>query len=350
MGGSQPVSIGLVADLMLQSRLAELRREPDNAFDAAIEALGETDIAIANLEMPLSRRGSKILKYANLRSDPVIIEDVKAMGIDAVSLANNHMMDYGPDALYDTLAACDAAGILHAGAGETLQAAIEPAWFDVAGRRIALISVASTLPPGAEATEGTPGIAPLRIRTSWEIDNNELSEQPGMAPVIHTWPRPEDQEAICRHITATKQLADHVIVAIHWGVPSAWLPPIAGPLAEYQQPLAHALVDAGADVVFGHHSHSLHGVEVYNGAPIFYSGGNFIFERPYAFMQPESLIAQVTFGETLDVTIVPLMVDDRGLPELVTGEQADAVLGKLQALSEPFGTRFERVGDRARLA
>ena len=349
MSGSQRASVGLVADLMLRTRLSEIRRADDRRFDAAIAALGETDVAVANLEMPLSRRGSKILKWSTLRSDPDVIMDVKEMGVDAVSLANNHLMDYGPVALLDTLEACDSAGILRAGAGENLAAALEPIWLDVGGKKVAVVCVASTLPLGSEATEGTPGIAPLRIHFSFEVDTNLINEQPGTVPTVHTWPRAEDQEMILSHIRAVKEIADHVIVKIHWGVPSYWLSPYTGLLAEYQQPLGYALLDAGADVIFGHHSHSLHGIEIYDGKPIFYSGGNFLFHGARGFMEPESLIAQITFGDRLEAAIVPLWIDDRGLPELVTGDEADAVLAKLESLSEPFGTKFERDGDRARV-
>lgn len=342
-------TVSLVGDLMLRDRLANLGKENDERLDAAIDALRECEVVTANLEMPLSRRGSKILKHSNLRSDPEVIDDVKSMGIHAVSLANNHMMDYGPDALHDTLTACDGAGILRCGAGRSLEEALAPAWLETGGKRIAFISVSSTLPLGSEATEGTTGIAPIRIGFSLDIDTNLINEQPGTMPIVHTWTRAEDQEMVCAHVRDLAAHADGVIVAIHWGVPSWWLSPYQGVLAEYQQPLGHALIDAGADVVFGHHSHSLHGIEVYDGKPIFYSAGNFIFERPRGFMEPESMIVQADFSNGLAIDLVPLMVDERGLPELATEETADHVLGKLAQLSEPFGTTFERQGDRTTL-
>lgn len=344
-------SISLVGDLMLRSRLAELRRDDDAAFEAALAALQESEVVVANLEMPLSTRGSKTLKHSNLRSEPAVIDDVRGMGVHAVSLANNHMMDYGPDALLDTLAACDGASILRCGAGANLAEALRPVWLETGGKRVALISVSSTLPLGSEAYETMPGIAPIRVLTSLEVDTNLINEQPGTMPVVHSWARAEDQELVCNHVRDLAGEADLVIVAIHWGVPSWWLSPYQGLLATYQQPLGHALIDAGAGIIFGHHSHSLHGIEVYNGAPIFYSAGNFIFERPRGFMEPESLIAKFGIGadNALDLEIVPLMVDERGLPELATGATATAVLDKLAALSEPFGTRFEREDERARL-
>lgn len=349
MGDARLASVSLVGDLMLRSPLAEGATD-NGALGEVVATLRETGRAIANLEMPLSRRGSKVFKHATLRSDPERIADVHALGFDAVSLANNHMLDYGPLALLDTVDTCREAGILHAGAGADLKEALAPAYLGAGGKRIALLSVASTLPPGFEATETTPGIAPIRVFFSLEIDANLLSEQPGTVPVVHTWTRVEDQESVCALVRRLAGATDLVVVAIHWGVPTYWMSPYTGLLAEYQQPLGRALIDAGADVVFGHHPHLLHGIEVYRDRPIFYSAGNFLFERPRAFMQPESVIAQVEFGERLSVALVPLTVDERGFPRLATGLEAEQVRTRLTILSAPFETGFEREGERLLLA
>lgn len=334
---------------MLQSRLAELRRPNDAAFDATLVAVAETDIAIANLEAPLSRRGAPILKHSNLRMDPVLIEDVRAMGFQAVSLANNHMLDYGRLALLDTLEACDRAGVLRTGVGANLAEALEPIWFEVGGQRVAFISVSCTLPPGSEATADTAGMVPIRIIVSLEVDVNLFSEQPGTMPTVRSWTRKDDEAVVLDHIRTLRRTADLVIVAVHWGAPAHWLSPFQGRMVEYQQPLGRAFVEAGADVVFGHHSHALNGVEIYQGKPIFYSAGNFIFEQPRIHMEPEALLAQLYLGDTLEVEIVPLLIDERGLPELATADRAEHVLNLLATFSAPFGTRFERRGDRARL-
>src|SRR6266508_465961 len=108
--------------------------------------------------MPLSRRGYRVPKWANLRSEPEVIEDIRALGVDAVTLANNHMMDYGPDAMLDTLAACDGAGIVHCGAGADLEAALAPLRFTVGGTRIGLLNASCTLPMESDAAPGKPGI------------------------------------------------------------------------------------------------------------------------------------------------------------------------------------------------
>lgn len=345
---TETIAVALVGDVMLQTGLSELLAGDDAGFRQALDCLGAADLVVGNLELPLSRRGARRLKHSNLRADPERIADVRAMGFHAVSLANNHLMDYGPQALLDTVAACDGAGIRHCGAGAMLDEALAPAWLEARGRRVALLSVSCTLPPGSEATESDPGIAPLRIGMSFETDSNLLVEQPGTMPVVHTWTRRADEDVVLARVRALAREADAVVVAIHWGVPAYWLSPYQGPLAEYQQPLGRALIDAGATVVLGHHSHSLHGVEVYRSRPIFYSVGNFIFETPRAFMEPEAVVVHATFGAdgTAQVQLAPLLVDGRGLPILADGGAAERVFTLLERLSAPFGTRFAREGNR----
>lgn len=342
-------AIGLVGDVMIETPTVRSRRSGVQAFDAALAALAENEIVIANLEMPLSTRGYRVPKHSNLRSAPEVIDDIVAMNVDAVSLANNHMMDYGPAALFDTLAACEGVALPACGAGKDLDAAMAPVILDTSRGRVGLISVASTLPVESDAGIDKPGIAPVRVGFAFEIDSNLLVEQPGTMPIVHSWAHADDQARLCDAIRELKQRVDTVIVAIHWGVPPYWLSPHQGLLAEYQQPLGHALIDAGADVICGHHSHSLHPIEIYKGRPILYSLGNFIFQYPRGFMEPESIIASITAGDQPGIELMPLWVDDDGFPLLATGDRAQAVFSKLEHISAPFGTRFERSGDRVRI-
>lgn len=341
--------IGLVGDVMIETPTVRSRRTSVQAFDDALTALAANEVVIANLEMPLSTRGYRVQKHSNLRSAPEVIDDIVAMDIDAVSLANNHMMDYGPDALFDTIAACEGVALPACGAGRDVDAAMAPVILDSANGRIGLISVASTLPVESDAGIDKPGIAPVRVGFSFEIDSNLLVEQPGTMPIVRSWANTDDQARLCDAIRELKQRSDFVIIAIHWGVPSYWLSPHQGLLSEYQQPLGHAMIDAGADVICGHHSHSLHPIEIYKGRPIFYSLGNFIFQNPRGFMEPESVIANITPGNRMEIELTAVWVDEDGFPLLVDGERAQAVFTKLETISEPFGTTFERSGDRIRI-
>lgn len=328
--------LALIGDVMLATTKAEHFASESAGFAAATDRLRSSDSIIANLEMPLSTRGYKVPKTSNLKSHPDVIRGVTRMGIQAVSLANNHMMDYGPDALADTIATVAAAGLAHSGAGPDLDSALRPAIITAGDHTIGMLSFACTLPIESDAGIGKPGIAPIRVGFSFEIDANLLVEQPGTVPVVRSWADPHDRAAAEACILALGKEVDLVVVMIHWGVPSYWLSPYQGLLATYQQDLGRALIDAGADVVCGHHSHSLHPVEMYRGKPIFYSLGNFLFEGARAFMEPESVIVELDLDEGT-WTLVPLLLDDDGFPARVEGAEATAVLAKLKSLSRPFG-------------
>ena len=345
-------TVTLVADLRPVTRCVEQRlRDRDADCVAMVKELQSSDLLIANLETPLSKRGNPVPKFRNLRSDPEVIQDVKALGVHVVTLANNHMMDYGPEALADTLKTCDEAAIARCGAGFDLEEACRPLTFNVQGRRVGLLNLATTVPMGFDAGPGKPGLAPLRVDFALEIDANFMVENPGAMPTVRTWVRDEEQEALRQRIQRLKTAADVVMVSIHWGVPDFWLSPAQGVLAQYQQPLAHAMIEAGADVVYGHHSHTLHPIEVYHGKPIFYSPGNFFFEfdRPRPYMERKSFIVKAAVGDGLKVELVPLVHDDRGVPSLALDAEAKAVLARLVDLSAPLGTKLVIEGDRASL-
>jgi poly-gamma-glutamate synthesis protein (capsule biosynthesis protein) len=339
------MTIGVVGDLMLRTPGLVSRYAEEPGFQAMLRILQETGMVVANLEVPLSRRGHPVPKTINLRAEPAVIEDVLALKVGAVTLANNHMMDYSAEAMLDTIATCEHAGLVHCGAGVDLTAALAPVWLEDGGRRVALLSVSSTLPIESDAGQGRPGIAPLRVRFAFEADVNLLAEQPGTMPWVHSWPVAADVAEVGRAIESCRaQGADAVVVAIHWGVPSYWLSPYQGLLAEYQRPLAHALIDAGADVICGHHPHMLHPIEVYRGKPILYSLGNFLFEGPWTFgtmvMDADSFVARLSFGDRFGLELVPLRLNELGVPFLADGEAGLAVLEKVQALSEQFGTEL----------
>ncbi len=344
-----PRKLALIGDVMLATTKAEHFASESPGFAAATDRLRSSDAIVANLEMPLSTRGYKVRKYSNLRSHPDVIRGVTGMGIHAVSLANNHMMDYGPDALADTIDTVTAAGLAHSGAGLDLDSALRPAILTVGDRTIGMLSFACTLPMESDAGIGKPGIAPIRVGFAFEIDANLLVEQPGTVPVVRSWADPHDRTAAEECIRSLSKEVDFVVVMIHWGVPTYWLSPYQGLLATYQQDLGRALIDAGADVICGHHSHSLHPVEMYREKPIFYSLGNYLFEGARAFMEPESVIAEFDLDEGA-WTLVPLLLDADGFPELVEGAQATAVLTKLQSISKPFGDPVRITGGLATLA
>lgn len=239
---------------------------------AAVKKLfSQADVAYANLEIPLTtaktvtpRKSAADIKARNqfvLKADPGHINSLTGLGIDIVSLANNHAMDYGIKGLNQMLGLLNRAGIKHNGAGKDRATANKVAVFrNRAGIRVGLLSYLAFVGDKAmytcfPATEKGPGIAILGYQG--QLNKTTLADLRG---------RIESAKAAC----------DLLIVAPHWGEERAQLP------RDWQIQLGRAMVDAGADAVIGAHPHVLQGSETYRGVPIHYSLGNLISPRPAA--------------------------------------------------------------------
>lgn len=341
---AEPVAI-FGGDVMFDKPLEHFRSAGDG-FESVLEELKQSDVVVVNLEMPLSRRGYRVPKFANYRCDPEMIDDVKAvLGADAVSMANNHMMDWGPTAMLDTVQACERVGIAHSGAGPDIDAAFAPAVVNSNGKRIEILSAACTLPVEADAAVDKPGIAPVRVKFSFEVDLGLVSEQPGTVPEVHTWIEDQTMEDLRGRIREMKARADVAIVIMHWGVPSPWLAPSQGPLTEYQRPLAHEIIDAGADLIIGNHPHAINPVEMYQGKCICYSMGNFVYVDIWPFMGPESILARLSL-QSGTVELIPIVLNQQGIPHRATGDEATRILTRLQEMSSPLGTDIAIQNDR----
>jgi poly-gamma-glutamate synthesis protein (capsule biosynthesis protein) len=190
-------------------------------------------------------------------------------GFDAVTIANNHMYDFGPDALLDTRELLFEKGIQVTGAGKNLAEARAPAIVERQGIKVGFLGYCAILPHGGEAGPDKVGIAPLRVKTYYETRGPQLPTR------IHTEPAEDDLKMILDDVTALRKQVDIVMIAFHWGVPR--LPRV---VADYEVITAHACIDAGADLIMGHHSHIPKAIEVYKGRAIFYSLGNFCMTKP----------------------------------------------------------------------
>ena len=306
------LTIAAVGDFMLERRLAP------HDVEAVRALLAGADVVVANVDTVLSDRGTPVPKWANLRGPREIAADMRALGVDVVALANNHAMDFRAEGMLDTRRALDEAGVRHAGAGEDLEAAAAPAVVETAAGTVAVLSIACTLPPESAAGPSWPGIAPMRVRHAFAVDETLLAEQPGTVPDVRTWLDERDLERVRQGVAAAAGAADAVLVVVHWGVPAPWRAPSHPTLQEYQRPLGHALIEAGADAVLGNHPHELHGIEVYRGRPIAYCLGNFWIDTigAYPWMGRESFVLRLTKppeGATR-VEVVPALLDDDGVP------------------------------------
>ncbi len=134
-------------------------------------------------------------------------------------------------------------------------------------------------------------------------------------------------------------MADWVIVTVHNHEGGA----TENEPSDHIREFAHAVIDAGADVFTGHGPHQDRGIEIYNGKPIFYSLGNFAFEQPgrYGFMAPDSVIARLTFGDRPACDLVPLLLDEHGIPGYEDGDAAAGVIEKVRDLSRDYGAEIE---------
>ncbi|MHB8618235.1 MAG: CapA family protein [Chloroflexota bacterium] len=322
----------------------------DHIRGAPLPAIAEADLAFGNLEIGFSRRGYGKEKAFALRCDPSVAPDLARAGFGAVSLANNHVMDFGPEGLEDCRAALDRAGVRHLGAGPTLSEAVKPLVVRAGPARVAFVAFSALLPLGAAAGEARPGVSPVHVETWYDVPQ-DIEGEPGLPPVVHTRPRSVDVERCRGLIAQLRREADVVVVLAHWGVT------LQETLAEYQPFLAHVCIDAGADAVVGCHNHMLLGCETYRGKPIFYglSQAYFVFDHPFARqVTRETALARliVRDGAVHSIELVPLLLNEvdapePGEPHLATGHAADLILSRIARQSP--GERLERTGDTARL-
>ncbi|MBI4191933.1 MAG: CapA family protein [Betaproteobacteria bacterium] len=247
--------------------------EPTEQFAELISpVLQQADLRLGQCERTYSERGSEPqFSYGpggqHSRLHPRMASVWKAAGIDIVSLASNHAMDWGPDPVLDTAELFRGMGKYVIGAGRDAEEARKPAIVERNGVKIAFLAYCSVLRDGQAAGEGKAGIAPMRAHTYYAPEEF----QPGTPPRIITVPYEEDLQALQEDIRKARKQADVVIMSIHWG-----LRHIPKTICTYQPPIAHAAIDAGADLILGHHAHSIKAVEVYKGKVCFYSIGNFM--------------------------------------------------------------------------
>jgi poly-gamma-glutamate capsule biosynthesis protein CapA/YwtB (metallophosphatase superfamily) len=245
------MSLLFVGDVML-GRLVNraLRKQsPVYPWGNTLALFQQADVRFCNLECVISDGGvpwSATPKVFHFRSDAKNSAVLTSAHIDAVSLANNHALDFDYEGLFDTMGNLDAAGIQYAGAGTTPAQAAEPAIWEVHGNQLGLIAFTDN-EPAWEATEDQPGIlyVPIKLRDKRAVHLFDL---------VHT----------------TKERVDFLIVSAHWGPNWGNLPPAN------HIPFAHALIDAGADLIFGHSGHVVRGIELYREKPILYCTGDFI--------------------------------------------------------------------------
>lgn len=336
--------ITFVGDFMIQNRA----RNTD--VELARELIADADLRIGNVDTVLSEAGTPSPKWSCVRGAPESVAEIKAMGFNIVTLANNHSMDFGPEGLLDMLERFVDEGVLPVGAGINLDYARKPQVVQVGSQKIAFFSVACTLPPGSAAGHVSPGVAPIHVHQAYRVDVSLAAEQPGTSPGVKTWVDESDLEAMTREIGQASCIADRVVVAIHWGVPRLWRTPFEPRVQDYQRVLGRALIDAGADAVIGNHPHELHELEFYSGKPIAFSLGNFWIDslEQRTWMARESVAIRLSFapGFPVGVEVLPILLSVQGFPEYDPESRSVEILDDLslgvQVSHRPEG-RWHRI-------
>ncbi|MBR1854774.1 MAG: CapA family protein [Lachnospiraceae bacterium] len=246
MGKIPPYTIVYTGDVCLQSGVENTYRAygvEGIIGEALLQDLTGADYTVINHEFCFSTGGTKQDKTYTFRADPQNVTLLNEMGVDLASLANNHALDYGTEALSDTFRTLDGASIDYMGAGETVERAAEMITVETNGYTLGFLAASRVYPT-----------------VQWNV----LNRQPGMLPAY-------DPDYLAQIVEEKAAQCDYLMVYLHWGVERAERP------EEYERSLAQLLIDCGADAIIGSHPHVLQGTEFYKGKPIFYSLGNFVF-------------------------------------------------------------------------
>lgn len=272
-----------------------------------LQMIEQADIFMANQEFPFSNRGTpESDKQFTFRLPEEKVSILQEIGPDLVALANNHALDYGDEALSDTIRVLDEAGILHAGAGEDLDEAKALKTIEAGGKTFGFLAASRVFPKG-----------------NWAAG----ADHPGMLTAY-------DSTVLLQEIQKAETACDFLTVYVHWGIERNTEP------ESYQRALGQQYIDAGADLVIGSHPHVLQGIEYYKGKPIVYSLGNFIFGSSI----PKTMLLQVDVpaeGEPV-LTLLP-GTSSAGHTRMLAKEEKQAFYQYMEGLS--FGISVDEAGN-----
>ena len=255
------------------------------------------DIMMVNHEFQFSTRGEPMEdKQFTFQTDPKNVQILLDLGIDIVSLANNHSLDFGQDALQDTFVTLDEAGILYAGAGDSKERAEELQVIEVNGKKFGFLAATRVIPVAG-----------------WDVRN----KQPGLFTTY-------DDTRLVERIRESKEECDFLAVYVHWGIEREEYP------EEYQNVIAKHCVEAGADVIIGAHPHVLQGIEFIEGKPIFYSLGNYIFNNS----TPKTMLVKVLIksDDTVEYSLIPAFATN-GQTQAMEGAEAEKLYTYMNEIS-----------------
>jgi poly-gamma-glutamate capsule biosynthesis protein CapA/YwtB (metallophosphatase superfamily) len=322
--GSGRLTLTFGGDVML-GRLVNsviLQRGPCYPWGDVLPLVQEADLALVNLECTIAESGEPFVppRVFYFRAHPQAIEMLTLAGVDYVTLANNHALDFQAPALLETIRHLDEHGIAHAGAGANLAEASQPAMLEAGGIKVGVVAFADHFQE-YQATEQTPGTNVISISTE-EQDFGRVKES----------------------IQAAREAgADLVVFSIHWGPNMRQVPS-----SEFVD-FAHAVMDAGADIFHGHSAHLFQGIEIYSGKPILYDTGDLIDDY---YVDPELrndqqllFLLTATSQGVKRIELIPLLISFMQV-NLATGDAFDQIAERIRSLSAEMGTEIEQEGER----
>ena len=313
------------------------------------EELAKADVVFANLECCLYASPNHSLSNEGFIADPTVGgEALKRAGIHAVGIANN--VHYGEAAILASITRLDELGILHTGAGANLAATCAPAIVERGGLRFGFLQRSSVYwPTNHEARKDAAGIAVLKGHTAYHVPMGRLrpdmppSNRPGVPPEIITWADPAYLADFKEDIAALRPRVDVLVASCHWG--------LGKDVLAYMAEIAHAAIDAGADIVIGHGPHYCLPVEIYKGKPIFYGLSNLSFHTGHggrAHGDWIGLLVRVATGRAgiEGVTFQFVRHNDRNETLFCPIDKEAEALAEITASSAAYRTKLTVKGDQ----
>lgn len=303
----------IVGDIMLGRRVGdslEQRGDPAAVFRPLAERLASADITVGNLESTLSMSGPPRQGTDSFGADISVLEGLRLAGFDLLSVANNHLGDFGNAAIVETLDTLDDAGFRTVGAGPDLEKAGEPLVVTVHGVRVGFVATDSI------------GETPAAGRNS--SGTNRIDAPPRTGPL--------DREALDRVAESARSLDADVVIALpHWGTQYTNRP------ERSQRRIARAMADAGVDVVVGGHPHWVQGWESIGNTTVVHSLGNFVFDMDFMRETNEGILVEIVSrgGRVVALKPVPYVIDARFTPRGAGKDRARDIFERIRQASRP---------------
>lgn len=322
--------------------------DPAAPFARVADVLGGADVRFANLECCFYEPSTaRSLSDEGFYASPRVAEALRVARFDAVGTANN--VNYGNEAILSSLHTLDALGIPHTGSGVNSGAAHEPVVVERNGVKIGFIQRTSVYwPTNHEAGKHSPGVAALRGHTAYRVPAHKTRPEippmnrPGVPPEVMTWADAAYLAKLREDVAQLRARADIVVASHHWGLRQEVL--------QYMTEIAHAAVDAGADVVIGHGPHYSLPVEIYKGKPIFYGLGSFSFHTGHGGIKHGDWV-----GMAARVVVESAQIAEAGFrlvrhnadneTYICDPRAEEKALGEIKSGSAVYGTRFSVSGE-----